>query len=169
MKANFTLSPMVLMATLLLSSLGSLAADAPPDTSSHGDYFLRYYTSFLQWIDGQDLDVLWSFTRAGAMLVLCTVVCGAALYSLNERLPRPILLMVLWILLFAVSVLSLEIPVPQTPLRPGLKGFLFVASLIAIAILPWSLSFMLVPTERLRRVLSGIVYVGLILVFFFHP
>jgi hypothetical protein len=140
-----------------------VSGDAGTAAQATQDILLRFFNCFLEQANVVETSTLWCLVRISGILILATIVCRAILAHAKQRMPHGSIMVLQWLSFAAVIYLIAQIDLTHVPLNPSLKGFLLAVSLLALAILPWRLSALLVPRESTRRSVAIGLYFSVIL------
>jgi hypothetical protein len=169
MDTKVKLTPTTLLLTVALSGVTSLAAPMTASPSIDGDYLVRYYLSYLRFVDHLQPDLFWTFARTAFILLFASVLCGFLLAHIGDKVAPVLLVPLFWVTSLLATLASLELPIPRCTMSPGLKGLLFALAVAGLAVLPWRLTFYLVPKAGPRKIAAGVLWAVITFTFFVHP
>lgn len=128
------------------------------------------YAQYANWVVSLSPGTFFSFVRCAIVLILATTFCGISYSCFAGQLSRGFILPVHWVLFLISFLTAMEVPfAPSIADTPVLAAGLFALSVAALIILPWQLSFLLVPTAGPRKVAAALIYFALLVLFMARP
>ena len=153
------LTPVLASATAWAAGQTFLADSASQDALTGG------YTWYLEKADSLSPLTFWFFVRITILLIAQTVVCGAIFANSRNSMPHGILVVLEWLASLVVFFLVMQLPLGGISMSSTCKGFVLAVCIFVIGILPWRLSWLLVPTAGHRKIVAVVIYSALAILF----
>jgi len=122
------------------------------------DVWSRTYASYLDWVASLNPATFLSCVRAALALVVCIALCGLLFRRAIHRLPRGVLLALMWAVFLAVALLSMEVPLDLLNLGRTERGWAFAFAIFVLASAPAGLTWLLTPIAGLRKLFMITIY-----------
>lgn len=100
----------------------------------------------------------WTMFRLAAALILATIACARNHAALRDKVEQGAMIALQWVFALGITFLVLSAPLPSLALSSAERAFLFSVSLASVAILPWRISKLLLPTAGHQQVLASGLY-----------
>jgi hypothetical protein len=107
---------------------------------------------------------LFLLLRLAVFLEVASIACGLSLRRTN-KLPDGNREALQWVIAAASFMLALLLPLSALPIYGESRGFVALCSLLAVAVLPYILSGLLVRRAGRRKLLAGSLYLGIVILF----
>ena len=151
--AKLAVRPPACVSIAVAGSVGRFGGDP--------DLWAGAYESYLDWAASLSPETFLSFVRAALALVLCMALCGLLFRRAIHRLPRGLLLALIWAGLLVGALLAMEVPLGHLDLGRVARGWVFLFSIFVLVVAPAGLTWLLAPIAGLRKWLMISIYAAL--------
>lgn len=123
------------------------------------DILVRWRAGFQEQAATVSMTTFWFLVRIAFALIIQTVAAAEIFRANNNVLLPGALMAIQWIICAIVFFVIIALPLESIAIQKTAQGWILMIALTAIVVLPWRLSFYLVPLERHRRVVASLIYV----------